>query len=46
MGRYVYLLKVEAGKNNNKYYVQSEQPSGTFLVEYGRVDSSKHKLLL
>jgi poly [ADP-ribose] polymerase len=40
MGQYVYLLKVEPGANNNKFYEQTEQPDGTFSVKFGRVDSS------
>lgn len=33
----VFLIKVEPGANNNKYYNMSELGDGTFKAEYGRV---------
>ncbi len=33
----VYLIKVEPGANNNKWYRMTEKGDGTFLAEYGRV---------
>ncbi len=33
----IYLIKVEPGANNNKFYNLFEQADGTFRAEYGRV---------
>lgn len=33
----VFLIKVEPGANNNKYYNMTELDDGTFKAEYGRV---------
>ncbi len=33
----IYLIKVEPGANNNKFYTMREQADGTFRAEYGRV---------
>lgn len=33
----LYLVKVEAGANNNKFYRMIELDNGTFKVEYGRI---------
>jgi len=33
----IYLIKVEPGANNNKYYNLTELGDGTFKAEYGRV---------
>lgn len=41
MGQYKYLLKVEPGENNNKYYKMSENTDGTFTATYGRVGAAK-----
>ena len=38
MGQFAYLIKVDAGANNNKFYRMIELPgTDTFKVEYGRV---------
>lgn len=39
MGRFAHLVMVSSS-NNNKFYKMTEQPDGTFDVEYGRVDST------
>lgn len=41
MPQFKYLIKVEAGANNNKYYKMMEQTDGTFKAEYGRVGCAK-----
>lgn len=33
----IFLIKVEPGENNNKFYNLTDLGDGTFLVEYGRV---------
>lgn len=34
---YAYLIKVEAGANNNKYYEMIDNEDGTFTAKWGRV---------
>jgi len=40
MGQYAYLIKVDAGENNNKFYEMIEQDDGTIALFNGRVESS------
>jgi len=39
--RFKYLIKVEPGENNNKYYKMTENADSTFTVIYGRVGAAK-----
>lgn len=41
MAQFKYLIKVEPGANNNKFYKMSENSDGTFTAEYGRVGATK-----
>lgn len=41
--REVYLVKIDSGANNNKYYRMVDDGSGTFHVEYGRVGATCQK---
>lgn len=38
--KYAYLIKVEPGQNNNKFYEMKENGDGTFTAEYGRIEST------
>ena len=40
MGKYIYLMKVEADANNNKYYEMVENDGGMFTAKWGRVGSN------
>ena len=40
MDKYVYLVKVDAGENNNKFY-EMKQNGSTFVATWGRVDAPK-----
>lgn len=42
MSKVAYLVMVEAGKNNNKYYRMTEN-GNSFNVEFGRIGSSSQK---
>lgn len=41
MSKYAYLVMVEAGNNNNKFYEMIEQSDGNYIAYNGRVDVSR-----
>jgi len=39
----LYLVKVEPGENNNKYYQMLDKGDGYFICKYGRIGNSGYQ---